>query len=117
MCSPVICERSSKSSTSLQDIDKKKYLVPVDLTLGQFVYVIRKRLALPPEQAIYISVNGTIPPAASLMSTIYSENKDSDGFLYCTYTGENVFGFVPLIVMGVSLLHLVAHREFIRIWG
>jgi hypothetical protein len=51
------------------------------------------------------------------MSTIYSENKDSDGFLYCTYTGENVFGFVPLIVMGVSLLHLVAHREFIRIWG
>lgn len=38
---PVICEKSDKSS--IQDIDKKKYLVPQDLTCGQFLYVIRKR--------------------------------------------------------------------------
>ena len=45
---PVICEKTEKAN--IDDIDKKKYLVPADLTAGQFVYVIRKRLKLPPEQ-------------------------------------------------------------------
>jgi len=26
------------------------------------------------------------------MSTIYDENKEEDGFLYVTYSGENTFG-------------------------
>ena len=30
--------------------------------------------------------------AAHLMSTIYEEQKDEDGFLYITYSGENTFG-------------------------
>jgi GABA(A) receptor-associated protein len=75
-----------------QDIDKKKYLVPTDLTCGQFVYVIRKRLKLPPEQAIHLFVNGKLPATGSLMNTLYEENKDEDGFLYITYSGENTFG-------------------------
>ncbi len=32
---PVICEKNDKSD--ITDIDKKKYLVPADLTVGQFV--------------------------------------------------------------------------------
>lgn len=31
-------------------------------------------------------------PAAALMSTIYDEHKDEDGFLYIVYSGENTFG-------------------------
>jgi GABA(A) receptor-associated protein len=27
-----------------------------------------------------------------LMSNIYEEQKDTDGFLYITYSGENTFG-------------------------
>ncbi len=87
---PVICERADKSNVA--DIDKKKYLVPADLTTGQFVYVIRKRLKLPPEQAIFLFVNGIIPPTAALLNQIYEEHKDEDGFLYITYSGENTFG-------------------------
>lgn len=56
---PVICEKASR--TDIQKIDKTKYLVPADLTVGQFVYVIRKRLDLKPETAIYILVNNTYP--------------------------------------------------------
>lgn len=87
---PVICEKDDRSD--IPDIDKKKYLVPADLTVGQFVYVIRKRIKLSPEKAIFIFINNTLPPTASLMSTIYEEQKDSDGFLYITYSGENTFG-------------------------
>lgn len=87
---PVICERAEKSD--LQTIDKRKYLVPSDLTVGQFVYVIRKRIQLPPEKAIFIFINDILPPTAALMSSIYEEHKDKDGFLYVLYSGENTFG-------------------------
>ncbi|KAI4295903.1 hypothetical protein L6164_035899 [Bauhinia variegata] len=75
------------------DIDKK-YLVPADFTVGQFVYVVRKRIKLSAEKAIFVFINNTLPPTAALMSAIYEENKDDDGFLYMTYSGENTFGSI-----------------------
>ena len=87
---PVIVEKAAGGD--LPDIDKKKYLVPTDLTVGQFVHVIRKRIKLAPEKAIFIFVNNVLPPTAGLMSQIYEEQKDEDGFLYITYNGESVFG-------------------------
>uniref|UniRef100_A0A453D086 Autophagy-related protein n=6 Tax=Pooideae TaxID=147368 RepID=A0A453D086_AEGTS len=89
---PVIVEKAGKSD--IPDIDKKKYLVPADLTVGQFVYVVRKRIKLSAEKAIFIFVKNTLPPTAALMSAIYEENKDEDGFLYMTYSGENTFGLL-----------------------
>ncbi|KAK9202499.1 hypothetical protein WN944_017710 [Citrus x changshan-huyou] len=68
------------------------YLVPADLTVGQFVYVIRKRIKLSAEKAIFIFVDNVLPPTGAIMSTIYDEKKDEDGFLYVTYSGENTFG-------------------------
>ncbi|CAK7901762.1 autophagy-related protein 8 [[Candida] anglica] len=87
---PVICEKVEKSD--IVEIDKRKYLVPSDLTVGQFVYVIRKRIKLPSEKAIFIFVNDILPPTAALLSTVYDEHKDDDGFLYVLYSGENTFG-------------------------
>ncbi|CAN6821000.1 unnamed protein product, partial [Brassica oleracea] len=86
----VIVERAEKSD--VPDIDKKKYLVPADLTVGQFVYVVRKRIKLSPEKAIFIFVKNVLPPTAAIMSAIYEEHKDEDGFLYMSYSGENTFG-------------------------
>ncbi|CAL9089415.1 unnamed protein product [Musa textilis] len=88
---PVIVEKAERSA--IPDIDKKKYLVPADLTVGQFVYVIRKRINLSAEKAIFMFVNNTLPPTASMMSTIYEAHRDEDGYLYMTYNGENTFGF------------------------
>lgn len=87
---PIICERNKNAN--IRDIDKKKYLVPCDLTCGQFVYVIRKRLCLPAEKAIFLFVNGIIPSSNQIMSVLYDERKDLDGFMYITYSDENVFG-------------------------
>ncbi|CAH9141804.1 unnamed protein product [Cuscuta epithymum] len=87
---PVIVEKAERSD--IPDIDKKKYLVPADLTVGQFVYVVRKRIKLGAEKAIFVFVKNMLPPTAAMMSGIYEENKDEDGFLYMTYSGENTFG-------------------------
>ncbi|KHN44698.1 Autophagy-related protein 8C, partial [Glycine soja] len=74
------------------------------LTVDQFVYVVHKRIKLSVEKAIFIFIKNTLPPiamilctkslvvASALMSAIYEENKDQDGFLYMTYNGENTFG-------------------------
>uniref|UniRef100_A0A2P2IAI9 Autophagy-related protein Atg8 family n=1 Tax=Hirondellea gigas TaxID=1518452 RepID=A0A2P2IAI9_9CRUS len=88
---PVICERAEHSD--IDSIDKKKYLVPSDLTVGQFVYVIRKRMKLSSEKAIFVFVKESIlPSTGSLMAKLYEEHKAEDGFLYVTYSGENTFG-------------------------
>ena len=42
---PIICEKLP-NQFDLPNIDKRKYLVPNDLTIGQFLYVIRKRMRL-----------------------------------------------------------------------
>jgi len=88
---PVIVERSP-SSSSIPMIDRKKYLVPSDLKMAEFIFVIRKRIKLGPEDAIFVYVNGSIPPLGDLMSTIYRDHADEDGFLYITYSGETTFG-------------------------
>lgn len=88
---PVLVGKSP--STIAPDIDKHKFLVPMDLTMGQFQYVIRKRLQLSPDKAIFIFVGGTVPPTSSLMSVIYEEFKDLENdFLFVTYSMESTFG-------------------------
>ena len=87
---PVIVEKADKSD--IPSIDKKKYLVPSDLTVGQFTYVIRKRIQVNPEKALFIFVRNILPPNAALISDVYGDYKDDDGFLYLTYSGENTFG-------------------------
>ena len=90
---PIICQRSQKAFQDCPCIDKTKYLLPKDLTMGQFLYVIRKRIKLAPEKAIFIFIHDKLlPPVSELMEFIYSKHKDEDGFLYLTYTGENTFG-------------------------
>lgn len=87
---PVIVEKAPKAR--LDDLDKKKYLVPSDLTVGQFYFLIRKRIQLRPENALFFFVNNTIPPTSSTMGSLYQEHHDEDFFLYIAYSNENVYG-------------------------
>ncbi|KAI3904802.1 hypothetical protein MKW92_004938, partial [Papaver armeniacum] len=77
----------------IYESEEEEYIVPSDLTVGKFVYVVRKRIKLSAEKAIFIFVKNILPPTAAMMSAIYEENKDEDGFLYMTYSGENTFWF------------------------
>ena len=86
---PVICERITRR---INELDRKKYLCPGDLSLANFMYVIRKRMKLEPEKAIYLFINDKLCPTSALLSQIYDENKDEDGFLYIKYDGESTFG-------------------------
>jgi GABA(A) receptor-associated protein len=63
--------------------------------VAQFMAIIRKRLNLPPESAIFIFFGNkhALQPATNVMTNVYSLNKDNDDdFLYCYYTSESTFG-------------------------
>ena len=51
-----IFEALFNDRSDVPEIDQNKFLVPADLSVGQFVYVIRKRIKLSTEKAIYIFV-------------------------------------------------------------
>lgn len=87
---PVIVEKVEGSD--IPQIDKCKYLVPRDLTVGQFVYVLRKRIHLTAEKAIFLFIDNSLPATSSLISQIYNESQDEDGFLYIQYSSESTFG-------------------------
>ena len=87
---PVIVQRNKNND--MPNIDKEKFLVPSDLTLGQFVFIIRKRVQLSSEKALFLFVGNNLPTTGTLMRELYHLYKNEDGFLYVIYSGENVFG-------------------------
>ncbi|OBZ87884.1 Autophagy-related protein 8 [Choanephora cucurbitarum] len=60
---PVVCQRIERNKAPL--LKKKRYLVPKDFTLGQFIHVIRQRIQLSHEHALFIFINDSIVPVMS----------------------------------------------------
>lgn len=79
-------------NSKFDDIKKHKFLVPVDITVGQFIIIVRKNLQLKSDQAIFVFVNGVLPPTSALISAVYKQHADPDGFLYVSFSYESVFG-------------------------
>jgi GABA(A) receptor-associated protein len=89
---PCIVRRAQREYR-LGEIDKSKYLVPCDLTFGQFMFVLRQRLQVKPFESLFAFVNNhTLVAESSLMSQIDKQHKDTDGFLHIFYATENSFG-------------------------
>lgn len=86
---PIIVQRRRPN---IHDIDKRKFMAPRNLTLAQFTYVIRKRLKLASNEAIFVFVNNKLVTQTCELHLAYEKDKDPDGFLYLTYDFENTFG-------------------------
>lgn len=89
---PIICEKN-QLDFYCPDIDKHKYLVPRDITIGQFMVIIRKRINLASNDSLFLFINNSLFSNNITFSSIYDANKNEDGFLYVTYSKENTFGF------------------------
>ena len=87
---PIICEKNY--SRDNPDIDKNKYLIDYDSTIGNFVFAIRKRIKIYPGEAIFLLVGNNMLSNSSTIGDIYNKYRDIDGYLYITYSKENTFG-------------------------
>jgi len=86
---PIVVEAKDDIKNTL---DKSKYLVPAKMDMSEFMFVIRNRIKLKKEQALFMFVNNHIPKMTSNLQHIYDCHKDKDGFLYMSITSENTFG-------------------------
>ena len=87
----IICEKSPKSL--IKDIEKNKYLIGEELNLAQFNKIIRRKLGMKQEEALFFLVNGKVSiTGCDPMNEIYEKYKDKDGFLYIAYASEEVWG-------------------------
>jgi GABA(A) receptor-associated protein len=75
-------------------LKKRKFLVGGDITMGQFMFILRKKMdKLKPSEAIFLFVNNMVPSSSSFLSSIYASNKDLDmNMLFITVSKENTFG-------------------------
>jgi GABA(A) receptor-associated protein len=77
-------------------IDHKKYLVPKDETIGQFIYKLRKKIALKPEEALFMNVKSGLQEVAvsvsQLMSQVFQEFHNTDNEVHFVLRSEEVFG-------------------------
>ncbi|XP_077023930.1 microtubule-associated protein 1 light chain 3 gamma [Tamandua tetradactyla] len=89
---PVVVERYPREKF-LPLLDKTKFLVPQELTVTQFLSVLRSRLVLRATEAFYVLVNNRSLVSTSVtMAEIYRDHKDKDGFVYMTYASQEMFG-------------------------
>ena len=89
---PIICERAPNSK--LPSINKSKYLVPGDMTISQFQFIIRKQLDLNENYALYLLTNKGVSLVGNItIRQIYINYKDKqDDFLYLYYESELTWG-------------------------
>ncbi len=88
---PIIIEKSDNSD--VVNIDKNKWLVQQDLTVGQFLLTIRRRIKLDQSEGLFILIdNSYLPSNSETMGEVYEKHKDMDGFLYCSYSKEQCYG-------------------------
>lgn len=83
--------RKGPKAVGIPTIDKNKYIVPATLTFGEFMFIIRKRIRLGPEKALFLFVGNTIPVASQTMGEV-NQHYARNGYLEVFYTGESVFG-------------------------
>lgn len=84
-----------------------RYLVTDKYKVYQFIHLLRKRINLKQEEALYLFVNGrtllksgkkaidTLAKTTcvdSKMSEVYDKYRDSDGFLYIEFCEYSSFG-------------------------
>ena len=87
---PVIVEIAEKSN--IPDIDKHKFLVPPETTTPQIMSILRTRMTITAETAIFMFVDNQLPPATTTIGSLYEKHKSADNFIYFSIAGENTFG-------------------------
>lgn len=100
---PIIAEVHPTSHDALlgdRDVAVRyKYLVPDEMNVANFLIVLRRRMQVPSDQALYLFVTDAAGSTSRLitggqmLSAVYERHKSvEDGYLYVVYATESTFG-------------------------
>lgn len=93
---PVLIDTLQKGDPKLTS---HKFLVPSELTVSQLKYVVRKRIRLKPEEALFFfywnpirrHAHVGLNPSQNILD-LYAQKRHRDGYLYIACTTETTFG-------------------------
>ena len=60
------------------------------MTLSQFIIIIRKRVKIESDKAIFVFIDNVLPPLSASMIYLYENMKSHDGFLYINFRDKYV---------------------------
>jgi microtubule-associated protein 1 light chain len=88
---PVVLKITNENKIKME---QKKFLIPNDLTLTEFMFTIRRRMTLNSTQAFFIYFNDKyMERQTETMQNIYNKYQSPDDkILYVTISAENTFG-------------------------
>jgi GABA(A) receptor-associated protein len=81
---PMIVEKAAHSN--VPELQKSKMLVSNTLTVAQVLRIIRSKTGLGRDSKLQLLLHGKVAEETDLISSVYTEARDEDGFLYCTYS-------------------------------
>lgn len=84
---------SKRENDELPSLTKTRYLVPCDMTCMHFMCVLRNKLILPSQKALFLFTGKKRLVYSSIpFGQLFASDKCEDGFLRITYASENAFG-------------------------
>jgi hypothetical protein len=86
---PLLIDRLQKSDPLIK---KNKFLVEPDLYFHEFMIIIRKYIAIKPNQALFLLYNNSPIPMNQTMGEWYHQHPSEDGFINLIYCVESTFG-------------------------
>lgn len=89
---PIIIDRDP--SSTLPPLEKKKYLVPHNLSIGSLMMTIRNKISMPEYKTLYLVTKegNYVPSSTQTIAELYQKYQSSDAFLYLDYKGEDGYG-------------------------
>ena len=88
---PVIIGKATNEKI-LQNIDNTKYLIPKNLKMRDLLMIIRKKVKIGDQQALFLFAGQNLVPMNMTIEEVYNTYHHPDTFLYIFYTLENTFG-------------------------
>lgn len=88
---PIILEKGR--GINIPDVTNHKYLISKDITVGQYIFLIRKNIKLDHTQTLYVCVNNkALPNISETLGSLYKKYAEKDMYLYMSYNTELTYG-------------------------
>lgn len=88
----VLLRMKRRENCTLRPLRRSHFVVPRTLTVGDLMILIRRRLALSPDRALFLLIAGRMVACSQLIAHLDTEENREDGVLTAYFTDENAFG-------------------------
>ena len=87
---PIFVDKHKRSK--LKSLSKHKYLVDSSMTLGEFVFYIRRQIKINSSEALFMYFEDKLENCSRTMGELFKTHKNKDLVLVISYDTENTFG-------------------------